>query len=375
MDFVFPLLVACALILLPTTHSVSPATKTKLPTPLSLGLNELAAVLSDSDKPKIVRAKNLWKALSNGIDVWNGGDEVSLSPPTLRETRKHFGPLPWDIPTISQSTCGTLKFLICLEDKAEVEAVLIPSDKRTTLCLSSQVGCNRACSFCATGRMGFTRNLSSEEILAQVYYARRYAKEYQMPPLQNIVFMGMGEPLDNVNEVKVALRQITDPFMFNFGSGHVSLSTVGPSPQQINMMIDLPCRLAWSVHAADDELRKFLVPTTRHSMEELRDAFSNVLKKRNNEHLFVEVTMIEDVNDSILDAENLCNLLRPLPGKTRINLIPYNDIRHPTFRQSSDESIEKFKNFLIQKGFVVTVRRTRGEKESSACGQLAVIAH
>eukprot|EP00611_Tribonema_gayanum_P024018 TRINITY_DN518_c0_g1_i3.p1 TRINITY_DN518_c0_g1~~TRINITY_DN518_c0_g1_i3.p1 ORF type:complete len:235 (+),score=53.68 TRINITY_DN518_c0_g1_i3:1168-1872(+) len=221
--------------------------------------------------------------------------------------------------------------------------------------------------------MGFIRNLSADEILAQVFYARRAARLAEMPPLDNIVFMGMGEPLNNAQAVKLALRQLTDGNMFAFGRSHISVSTVGPTPNAIRQMVDMPARLAWSVHAATDDVRKQLVPTTAHTMEELRDAFAEVLLQRGKEHLFVEVTMLDGINDSPDHAQAMVQLLSTLPGRTRVNLLPYNDIGHLSYRPSSPETIEEFQRILQAGGLVATVRSTRGAGEAAACGQLATL--
>ena len=202
--------------------------------------------------------------------------------------------------------------------------MIIPQGSFSTLCVSSQVGCRQACSFCATGTMGLLRSLKGEEILAQVHAAMAAVKRHDMPPLRNVVFMGMGEPADNLPGVKHALHAMVHPFGFRLAKQHVCVSTVGPNPSAIKSLQGLPARLAWSVHAADEDLRRLLVPTTRHSMPELRDAWGEVLHARNDRGLMAEVTLIEGVNDHERDADKLHELLSPLPGKTRINLIPYN---------------------------------------------------
>mgnify|MGYP002005772841 CR=1 FL=1 len=194
-------------------------------------------------------------------------------------------------------------------------------------------------------------------------------------PRRNVVFMGMGEPADNVEHVAGALHAMTHPFGFQLAKKHVCVSTVGPSPEHIRRLEPLPARLAWSVHAADDRLRKLLVPTTRHSMVELRDAWAETLQARGDRGLMAEVTLIDGVNDSTEHAEELHALLAPLPGKTRINLIPYNanaglGAAGRLFLPARPEAVQAFHARLIALGVICTVRTPRGGDESSACGML-----
>jgi 23S rRNA (adenine2503-C2)-methyltransferase len=257
--------------------------------------------------------------------------------------------------------------------------VLIPSaaGDRTTLCVSSQVGCRQACSFCATGAMGLLRSLEADEILAQLFEAVRLARAAGLPPVRNVVFMGMGEPLDNAPAVRAALEVMTHDLAFGLAKRHVCVSTVGPSPAALEPLVAMPARLAWSVHAADDALRRLLVPTTAHPMAELRDAFADVLRRRPDANgLFVEVTLIDGVNDGAAHARQLVELLRPLPGKTKVNLIPYNanaglGAAGALFQPSPPEAIDAFACEVLAGGLVCTKRTTRGDAEASACGMLA----
>ena len=190
-----------------------------------------------------------------------------------------FARLPVEVDR-TVSSDGTVKLLVALEDGQQVESVVIPfegrptaakkCEPRSTLCVSSQVGCSRGCIFCATGRMGLIRNLTPDEILAQVVLAQRVIEELHMPKLHGLVFMGMGEPLNNPASVRSALALLTDPQGFRLASTRISVSTVAPSPSAVRAAVDLPGMLAWSVHAADDEKRKRLVPTTTHSAHGLR---------------------------------------------------------------------------------------------------------
>ena len=214
--------------------------------------------------------------------------------------------------------------------------------------------------------------------MAECFAAVRAAKSARMPPIRNVVFMGQGEPLDNLVAVGESLEALTHPHAFGFHKKHVCVSTVGPSPQSIAALAPLPARLAWSVHAADDGLRKLLVPTTRHPMSELRDAFHNVLEQRGGASgsLLVETTLIDGVNDDASAASDLIQLLAPLPGKLRINLIPYNvnvglGPLGASFRPSHPEKIVTFQRAVLSEGIICTVRKQRGDESAAACGQLA----
>lgn len=300
--------------------------------------------------------------------------------------------------------------LLRLHDGLEVETVLIPvrgggnpdSDPITsTLCLSSQVGCAQACRFCATGAMGRRRGLSTGEILAQVFEGNALARAEGLPPVRNIVFMGQGEPLDNSDAVEAALDALTDRARFALAPRRITVSTVGPSPAAIRRMAAWPARLAWSVHAADDELRKQLVPSARFPVAELRDAFLDVLSARReralanpgrrdaashqgktSRTLLIEVTLIDGVNDGPEHAEQMIKLLRPLVSESRhskVNLIPYNwnpaerlrgDFAK-SFRPSPPERVETYRNMIMQAGLMCFTRAERGAAESAACGMLA----
>ena len=190
---------------------------------------------------------------------------------------------------------------------------------RTTLCISSQVGCARGCTFCSTGQMGLGRNLTAHEILFQVYAALNCLNQPQsnLPDLRNIVFMGMGEPLNNWKNVKKAVQQLIHPMTFAFGPKRITLSTVGPSPKHIEYLNELPIRFAWSLHAALDYKRKALIPTTKAVVAELADAFKSVLQTR-KDGLFIELTLIKDKNDTIEDAHALVRCIAALPNETRV---------------------------------------------------------
>ena len=309
---------------------------------------------------------------------------------------------------LSVASDGTTKLLIRLRDGMEVESVIIQwyENNYSTLCISSQVGCRQACRFCATGRMGLLRTLTAEEILAQYFWATKICRLSKsllladwnnagndgsadpdsdltslqsLPDITNLVFMGMGEPADAEQSVNAALDILTDVELYHLSPSKVTVSTVAPSPDAFAAFAESPCVLAWSVHAANDELRRQLVPTTRHTMEELRQGLVEALKKKPaklRDTVMLEVALIDNLNDGIKQADELADLalkiVDDLPNaKVLVNLIPFNDIGHPTYRKPSDERVRAFQERLWERGVFVHVRSTRGDDESAACGQLA----
>ncbi|EED86561.1 predicted protein, partial [Thalassiosira pseudonana CCMP1335] len=296
----------------------------------------------------------------------------------------------------STSSDGTTKLLLRLMDGLEVETVLIPfwadvaqkkrinekdnsSLGRTTVCISSQVGCRQGCTFCATGRMGKLRSLTTDEILAQLFYAKKVVRVV-LPPITNIVAMGMGDAADNVDAVKGAINIMTRRELFQFSASRVTVSTVAPSPQAFLDFADSKCILAWSVHATRDELRKQLVPTTKYPMVELRQGLIDALKQRKLRTCMIEVALMDGVNDSMREAEELAEFLtyitNEVPGsKLLCNLIPYNDIGEGAggvvaYRKPSMEKVMAFQKRLQELSVYAHVRGTRGDEENSACGQL-----
>jgi len=221
-----------------------------------------------------------------------------------------------------------------------------------------------------TATMGLKRNLSTEEIVAQVVLAIAQARLADLPPVRNIVFMGMGEPLDNLVNVRKALSMITHDRILGFSPRFVTVSTVGTTPAKLRMLSDLPARLAWSVHGVEAGLRQRLVPTTKHSMDELKAAFIEVLEAR-GESLFVEMALMDGVNDSDEQALELARFLRSCPGTVRINLLPLNEGRDGLL-PSSQARVESYAQVLIDEGYFCTIRRSRGPELRAACGQLAV---
>jgi 23S rRNA (adenine2503-C2)-methyltransferase len=264
------------------------------------------------------------------------------------------------------SADGTRKWLISVGEGQAVESVFIPEPNRGTLCISSQAGCALDCAFCATGHQGFNRNLTAPEILGQVLIASAQTDT----DITNIVFMGMGEPLANYDNVLRAVRILTDDFGFGLSRRRVTISTAGLVPQLLRLARECNVALAVSLHATTDELRNRLVPINRvHSIDKLLNAcwqYAEVLASR---HITFEYVMLADINDAAADARRLVGLLGRRPAK--VNLIPFNPFPGSAFQCSKPESIDRFVRILRDNGIVATIRRARGDDIAAACGQLA----
>eukprot|EP00531_Pseudo-nitzschia_arenysensis_P007516 CAMPEP_0116130078 /NCGR_PEP_ID=MMETSP0329-20121206/8264_1 /TAXON_ID=697910 /ORGANISM="Pseudo-nitzschia arenysensis, Strain B593" /LENGTH=473 /DNA_ID=CAMNT_0003624385 /DNA_START=134 /DNA_END=1556 /DNA_ORIENTATION=+ len=280
---------------------------------------------------------------------------------------------------VSRATDGTTKLLLKLSDGLEVETVIIPwKGKRSTLCISSQVGCRQGCTFCATGKMGKLRSLTADEIVAQMFYAQKLCRHEDLPTISNVVFMGMGEPADNAQNVARAAKVLTTRKFFSLAANKVTISTVAPTPECFMEFAQSPCVLAWSVHAVRDDLRKRLVPTTKYSMVELRQGLIDALLTRplNARTCMLEVALMRGVNDGIEQADHLIEFVEGLvdqvPGiKPHVNLIPFNDIGQSLYQKPLAEDVTAFQKHLQSKGVYTHVRTTRGDDKTSACGQLA----
>ena len=262
---------------------------------------------------------------------------------------------------------GTRKLLLRLQDGERIESVLIDEGERLTLCLSSQVGCAYGCRFCLTGQAGFRRNLTAGEIVDQICAARREITAGER--LTNLVFMGMGEPLANLEQVIKALEIITSDRGLNFSTRKITLSTVGLIPEMLTLSSLFPIKLAVSLHAADNETRSRVMPINkRYPLEELLEACRNLELPRRNRITF-EYLLLGGVNDSPEAARKLTKILRGLRAK--INLISFNEYPGAKFKAPSPSSVEEFQKILQDKHFTATVRQSRGAGIMAACGQLS----
>lgn len=269
---------------------------------------------------------------------------------------------------LQESTDGTRKLVLRGGDEAIVEAVLIPEERRNTLCISTQVGCPLTCSFCATGALGFTRNLTTAEIVDQVCRAREVLDEEER--ISNVVFMGMGEPLLNLPAVLEAIRILTHPKAFAMAPRRITVSTAGVLPK-IRPLLEIgPINLAVSLHAARDEVRDVLVPINRQfPIAALLETLRNEELISPRRPVFFEYTLMAGVNDSEEDARMLPALLRGIPSK--LNVIPMNPHADAPYQPPARDVIDRFTAILHEGGLRVTLRRNRGADIDAACGQLA----
>ena len=299
-------------------------------------------------------------------------DEMRDLPASLRNYLKQNFTIGHPVSSfVSRSSDGTRKLLIRLDDEEEIESVIIPTEKRVTLCMSSQVGCAMACEFCATARMGLHRNLTSSEMLAQIFAARRELAAGE--ELTNFVFMGMGEPLANYLRLTRTLAIMTSEWGMGISPRRITVSTVGLVPMMERLLIETPVNLAVSLHATTNELRDRLAPINkRYPLEVLLDACRNLPIKRRSRITF-EYVMLAGVNDSIADARRLLKLLAPLRGK--VNLIFYNPMEGSPLQSSSRAAVEAFQAILKNGNLTATIRESRGLDIAAACGQLYAEQH
>jgi len=266
-----------------------------------------------------------------------------------------------------QASDGVCKWVVELSCGNRVETVYIPEERRATLCVSSQVGCALACTFCSTAQQGFNRNLKVSEVIGQLYLAQqRLGAERK---ITNVVLMGMGEPLLNFDNVVAAMNLMMDDFAYGLSKRRVTISTSGvvPAMNRLNEVCDVS--MAVSLHAPYDELRNELVPiNTKYPLKELMQACREYAKNGPRKHITFEYVMLEGVNDSSQDAVALAKLLKNVPSK--VNLIPFNPFPQSRYKCSGGPTILKFRDILNNAGIVTTIRKTRGEDIDAACGQL-----
>ena len=271
----------------------------------------------------------------------------------------------------TQASDATYKWLLGMDGSNAIETVFIPETSRGTLCVSSQVGCGLNCQFCSTGTQGFNRNLSSGEIIGQVFVAAKHLGNvpHQQRKLTNVVMMGMGEPLLNFDNVVKAMSVMRDDLGFGLANKRVTLSTAGfvPMIDKLGEVADVS--LAVSLHAPNDELRTELVPLNKkYPIDELLAACARYAARRPRTTITFEYTMLDGVNDQPDHARQLIRLMRRLPAK--VNLIPFNPFHGTRFQRSSEEAIRGFQKILLDADVLTMVRRTRGEDIDAACGQL-----
>lgn len=279
-----------------------------------------------------------------------------------------------EISTFQQASDGTIKFALVLAGGQEVESVWIPEDDRATLCVSSQVGCALECTFCSTAQQGFNRNLTVSEIIGQVWRVAKFiglSPDTNERPITNVVMMGMGEPLLNLKNVVPAMDLMLDDLGFGLSKRRVTLSTSGVVPALDKLGDQIDVALAISLHAPNDELRDEIVPVNKkYPIEEFLAGVRRYLQKSNANRgkVTVEYVMLNGINDSMEQAEELAQLMKTTPCK--INLIPFNPYPGSPYTRSSNSRIDRFSKVLMAHGYTVVVRKTRGDDIDAACGQL-----
>lgn len=320
---------------------------------------------------KSFRADQLLKAVhQQGVEQF---EAVTTFSKTLRQhltdTAEIVAP---EIATEQVSSDGTHKWLMRLQDGNCVETVFIPEDDRGTLCVSSQVGCVVNCSFCSTAQQGFNRNLTTAEIIGQVWRAvRRLSRQNGAHDRQitNIVMMGMGEPLLNFANVVKAMDLMMDDFAYGLSKRRVTLSTSGilPALRELKKVSDVA--LAVSLHAPNDELRNQLVPINRkYPIQELMDVCRHYFKPESKRRITFEYVMLDQINDTPQHAQELIELLGDMP--CMVNLIPFNPFPATQYKRSSNNRINRFRDMLAAAGITTVTRKTRGDDIDAACGQL-----
>ena len=293
----------------------------------------------------------------------------------LREKLKSVAEIKAPEVAVEQrSADGTIKWAMQVGDQ-QVETVYIPEADRATLCVSSQVGCALACTFCSTAQQGFNRNLTVAEIIGQVWRASKIIGNFGVTgirPITNVVMMGMGEPLLNVANVVPAMEIMLDDFAYGLSKRRVTLSTSGVVPALDNLSKMIDVALAISLHAPNDELRDEIVPLNKkYNIKTLIDSVNRYLSTSNANHgkVTIEYVMLDHVNDHVEHAHQLAEVLKNTPCK--INLIPWNPFPQAPYAKSSNTRIDRFQKTLMEYGLTVIVRKTRGDDIDAVCGQLA----
>lgn len=299
-------------------------------------------------------------------------DVMSDVPKIVREKLPDFFSLERPLCRILQESAdGTAKALLEFEDKGCVETVFIPDEKRITICVSSQIGCPIGCKFCNTGTQGFSRNLTSSEIISQIIFWIERQKEKNSAPITNIVFMGMGEPLLNAKNLFMALEILSNEKTYNFSRNKITVSTSGIVENDLLEMAKFGVKLAISLHAPNDQKRSLLMPiNNKYKIREILNIAKKYLKLSNTEHITFEYLLLSGVNDSTDDAHELARLLKSFGTHCRVNLIPFNDWTNSKFSGSSKDTANNFSKILLSYKIRTIIRKSRGRDILAACGQL-----
>lgn len=331
-------------------------------------IDELKSFLLDRNE-KAFRAKQiyewLWKKSARSFE-----EMTNLSKKLRQLLASEFTINAVRVDSQQYSSDGTIKFSFLLFDDNIIEGVLIPTQNRITACISSQVGCTLSCEFCATGKIGWKRNLGFDEIYDQVAIISKLALEKNNLPVSNIVYMGMGEPLLNYENIIKSIEKITSDKGLGMSPQRVTVSTVG-IPKMIKRLGDDNVRinLALSLHAANDKKRNIIIPTNKQNPVSSLIESLKYYHDKTGKRITIEYILLRDFNDSLNDAKELALFCKNFPVK--INLIEYNDVPETGFYKSSGEKTDTFFNFLKSKNIIVNVRKSMGKDIDAACGQLA----
>jgi len=340
---------------------------------LDFDLEGLAAFCESLGEKKF-RATQLFRWVhQKGADQF---DDMSDLARSLRDKLKGNAEIT-ALPVMTQhiSADGTIKWLFDVGGGDAVETVFIPESDRGTLCISSQAGCAVGCRFCSTGHQGFSRNLKTWEILAQLWFAEHFLRKHlgvQERVISNVVMMGMGEPLQNYSALVPALRTMLDDHGYGLSRRRVTVSTSGVVPMMDRLKDDCPVALAVSLHAPTDVLRDNLVPLNKkYPLVELLSACKRYLERAPRDFITFEYCMLDGVNDSPEQARALLALVREADIPCKFNLIPFNPFPASGLLRSKNNVVQEFARILLDGGLVTTVRKTRGDDIDAACGQLA----
>ena len=337
-----------------------------------LNYQDLKQFLTDNleldKKNSSMRANQIWKFFyQKGFSDYKLFSNI---PSELKE--KLSGQLSIERPVIKKkqiSSDGTIKWLIELKDKNLVETVYIPSDTHATLCISSQVGCTLNCKFCHTGIQPLVKNLSSNEILNQILIAKDELNDWdEQKKINNIVYMGMGEPFYNYDNIKKSIEVLKDENGLNFSNKKITVSTSGISPNIKKAADEIGTYLALSLHASNDEIRNTIMPINKKY--NIQDVINNCNEyaKKNGEKIFIEYVLLKDINDSEKCAKELSKIMSRFPSK--LNLIQFNPWPGVKYLPSTEEQTAKFIEIIKNNGHIVTLRKSRGKDILGACGQL-----
>jgi 23S rRNA (adenine2503-C2)-methyltransferase len=340
------------------------------PNLLGMTLPEMTAFFAElGEKP--FRAKQVFRWIhQGGVDQFDAMTDLAKS---LREKLPNFARIEAPkLMTEQASKDGTRKWLLDVGTGNGIEVVFIPEADRGTLCVSSQVGCALDCTFCSTGKQGFKSNLTAAEIIGQLWWANKaLGKDPKGERIvSNVVMMGMGEPLANFDEVTNAMDIMLDDHGYGLSRRRVTLSTSGVVPNLKRLKDRCPVALAVSLHAPNDALRDVLVPINqKYPLAELFAAIKDYLTAAPRDFVTFEYVMLDGVNDTVAHAHELVQLVAGIECK--FNLIPWNPFPEAPYQRSSNNAIHRFRDVLQQAGYVVTIRKTRGDDIDAACGQLA----